>query len=63
MILGLLIGISITLNIILFIILKFMYSKVIKNNPLSSFTNLNNKKKSNDILDKIKKFDMEYWDI
>lgn len=62
MILGVILGFSITLNLVSLIILKIMYSKLIKNNPLSSFNQINNKK-TDEIIDKIKKFNMEDWDI
>lgn len=66
MILGVFLGISITFNIISLIILKIVYSKFIKNNPLSMFNVLEKKErkeKSTDIINKIKNLDMEYWDI
>ena len=66
MILGVFLGISITFNIISLIVLKIVYSKFIKNNPLSMLNVLEKKEKrekNTDIIDKLKKFDMEYWDI
>lgn len=62
MILGIILGFSITLNLVCLIILKIVYSKLIKNNPLSSFNQINNKK-TDEVIDKIKKFNMEDWDI
>ena len=69
MILGVFLGISITFNIIALITLKIFYSKFIKNNPLSIFSKYEkidkkeNNNKNIDIIEKLKKYDMEYWDI
>lgn len=60
MIFYILFGISITLNLVTFIGLFIFYKKFMRDNPLSF---LYKKPKEENIIDKLKKENLEYWDI
>lgn len=61
---GFILGISITLNIITILGIFIAYKKFMKNNPLSAFYRTPKKKHEEDIISKLKnKAEMENWDI